>query len=97
MAEIRRYPVVRHLRGEPNAHVLRYRKGRLVADGQEITAEITRRDGQQKAHPTDGDQDGHYIVGEATRTEHRLINRGVHGGAQRSGGILTDEPNRLNE
>src|SRR5512133_3668273 len=33
MADIARYPLIRHLRDEPTAHVLRYRRGRLVADG----------------------------------------------------------------
>ncbi len=33
MAEIRRFPFVRHFRGEPSAHVLRYRRGKLVDDG----------------------------------------------------------------
>ncbi len=33
MAEIRRFPFVRHFRGEPSAHVLHYRRGKLVADG----------------------------------------------------------------
>ena len=36
MAEIRRYPFVRHLRGEPNAHVLRYRRGKVVASGRGV-------------------------------------------------------------
>jgi regulator of protease activity HflC (stomatin/prohibitin superfamily) len=33
MAEIRTYPGVRHLRAEPTAHVLRYRRGELHATG----------------------------------------------------------------
>lgn len=33
MADIARYPLIRHLRAEPTAHVLRYRRGRQVADG----------------------------------------------------------------
>jgi regulator of protease activity HflC (stomatin/prohibitin superfamily) len=33
MADIASYPLIRHLRAEPTAHVLRYRHGRLVADG----------------------------------------------------------------
>ncbi len=33
MAEIKTYPFVRHLRAEPTAHVLRYRKGSLVREG----------------------------------------------------------------
>ncbi len=33
MAEIRRFPLIRHFRGEPSAHVLHYRRGKLVADG----------------------------------------------------------------
>jgi SPFH domain / Band 7 family len=33
MAEISTYPLVRHFRAEPTAYVLRYRRGRLVADG----------------------------------------------------------------
>jgi len=31
MAEIRRYPILRHLRAEPSFHVLRFRRGKLVA------------------------------------------------------------------
>jgi regulator of protease activity HflC (stomatin/prohibitin superfamily) len=34
MAEIRRYPIVRHLRAEPSFHILRFRRGRLVASGR---------------------------------------------------------------
>jgi len=30
MSDIRRYPMLRHLRAEPTTHVLRYRKGRLL-------------------------------------------------------------------
>ncbi|MDQ3609297.1 MAG: SPFH domain-containing protein [Actinomycetota bacterium] len=33
MADIRTYPLVRHLRAEPTAHVLRFRKGHLVQEG----------------------------------------------------------------
>ncbi len=33
MADIRTYPLVRHLRAEPTAHVLRFRRGRLVQEG----------------------------------------------------------------
>jgi regulator of protease activity HflC (stomatin/prohibitin superfamily) len=33
MAEIATYPFVRHLRAEPTAHVLHYRRGALVRDG----------------------------------------------------------------
>lgn len=33
MAEIKTYPFVRHLRAEPTAQILRYRKGALVATG----------------------------------------------------------------
>jgi regulator of protease activity HflC (stomatin/prohibitin superfamily) len=34
MAEIKTYPGVRHLRAEPTAHVLRYRRGTLSASGR---------------------------------------------------------------
>lgn len=34
MAEIRRYPLVRHLRGDQSAQTLRYRRGRLVGRGR---------------------------------------------------------------
>jgi regulator of protease activity HflC (stomatin/prohibitin superfamily) len=37
MAEIRRYPFVRHLRAEPTSHVLRYRSGRLVQRGRGVS------------------------------------------------------------
>ena len=33
MAEITRFPIMRHLRAEPTAHALHYRKGRLVHSG----------------------------------------------------------------
>src|SRR5258708_31269783 len=33
MAEVKTYPVIRHLRAEPTAHVLRYRRGELRAAG----------------------------------------------------------------
>jgi regulator of protease activity HflC (stomatin/prohibitin superfamily) len=33
MAEIKTYPLVRHLRAEPTSHVLGYKKGELVRDG----------------------------------------------------------------
>lgn len=33
MADIRTFPLVRHLRAEPTAHVLRFRRGRLVQEG----------------------------------------------------------------
>jgi regulator of protease activity HflC (stomatin/prohibitin superfamily) len=33
VAEIRTYPLIRHFRAEPTAYVLRYRRGRLVAEG----------------------------------------------------------------
>lgn len=34
MAEIQRYPIVRHLRAEPSFHILRFRRGKLVASGR---------------------------------------------------------------
>ncbi len=34
MAEIQRYPFLRHLRAEPSSHVLRFRRGRQVAAGR---------------------------------------------------------------
>ncbi|MCP5059282.1 MAG: band 7 protein [bacterium] len=34
MAEIQRYPIVRHLRAEPSFQVLRFRRGKLVASGR---------------------------------------------------------------
>ncbi len=34
MAEITKYPFVRHYRGEPTFHALRYRNGRLVREGR---------------------------------------------------------------
>ena len=34
MAEIHRYPFLRHLRAEPSFHILRFRRGRLVASGR---------------------------------------------------------------
>ncbi|MEE9282367.1 MAG: SPFH domain-containing protein [Myxococcota bacterium] len=34
MAEIKRYPVLRHLRSEPSSHVLRYRRGKLTSSGR---------------------------------------------------------------
>jgi len=34
MAEIRRYPIVTHLRAEPSFHILRFRRGKLVASGR---------------------------------------------------------------
>ena len=37
MAEIRKLPLLRHLRGDPNAHILRYRRGRLVASGRGLS------------------------------------------------------------
>ena len=37
MAEIRPYPLVRHLRAEPTAHVLHYRRGRLARSAPGLT------------------------------------------------------------
>jgi regulator of protease activity HflC (stomatin/prohibitin superfamily) len=37
MAEIRKYPFVRHLRSEPTAHTLHYRHGRLVRSGRGLS------------------------------------------------------------
>jgi len=37
MAEIKRYPIVRHLRAEPNNHVLRFRKGKQTASGRGLS------------------------------------------------------------
>jgi regulator of protease activity HflC (stomatin/prohibitin superfamily) len=37
MAEIRKYPFVRHLRSEPTAHALHYRHGRLVRSGRGLS------------------------------------------------------------
>jgi hypothetical protein len=37
MAEVRTYPFIRHFRAEPTAEVLRYKRGRLVADGPGLT------------------------------------------------------------
>jgi regulator of protease activity HflC (stomatin/prohibitin superfamily) len=34
MAEIRKYPILRHLRAEPSFHILRFRRGKLVASGR---------------------------------------------------------------
>jgi regulator of protease activity HflC (stomatin/prohibitin superfamily) len=34
MAEIQRYPLIRHLRAEPSFHILRFRRGKLVASGR---------------------------------------------------------------
>jgi len=36
MAEIRAFPVFRHLRGDPSYHLLRYRGGRLIGSGRGI-------------------------------------------------------------
>lgn len=38
MSEIRRFPVVRHLRSEPSSYVMVYRSGNLVKKGQGLTA-----------------------------------------------------------
>lgn len=37
MAEVRRFPFARHLRGEPNAHILKYRAGRLTMSGRGLS------------------------------------------------------------
>jgi regulator of protease activity HflC (stomatin/prohibitin superfamily) len=37
MAEIRRFPLWRHLRGDPNFHILRYRRGQLRQSGPGIS------------------------------------------------------------
>ena len=37
MAEIKTYPFLRHLRAEPTAHVMRYRGGRIAAQGPGLT------------------------------------------------------------
>lgn len=37
MAEIRRFPAVRHFRAEPSSFVLRYRRGRLAQSGQGLS------------------------------------------------------------
>lgn len=34
MAEIRAYPVLRHFRGDPSMHILKFRRGRLRASGR---------------------------------------------------------------
>ena len=34
MADIKKYPFLRHLRAEPSAHVIRYRRGRQVTSGR---------------------------------------------------------------
>jgi regulator of protease activity HflC (stomatin/prohibitin superfamily) len=34
MAEIKRYPLIRHLRAEPSFHILRFRRGKRVASGR---------------------------------------------------------------
>lgn len=34
MAQIKRFPIIHHLRSEPIMHTLRYRRGRLVAEGR---------------------------------------------------------------
>ncbi len=34
---IKKYPLLRHLRSEPTAHVMRYRRGELVASGRGLT------------------------------------------------------------
>lgn len=37
MAEIRAYPLLRHLRSEPSAHILRYRRGGVVRSGRGLS------------------------------------------------------------
>ncbi len=37
MADIRRFPFIRHLRGESSSHLLKYRRGKLVLDGRGLT------------------------------------------------------------
>ena len=37
MAEIRKYPVLRHFRGDPSMHVLKFARGRLSASGRGLT------------------------------------------------------------
>ncbi len=37
MAEIRRYPLLRHLRGEPSVHVMRHTRGRLTKSGRGLS------------------------------------------------------------
>ena len=34
MAEIRRYPFIRHLRGEPSVHLIRHTRGRITKAGR---------------------------------------------------------------
>lgn len=37
MADIRKFPIFEHLRGNPSAHILRYRNGRLIRSGRGIS------------------------------------------------------------
>jgi regulator of protease activity HflC (stomatin/prohibitin superfamily) len=53
MAEVRTYPVVRHLRAEPTAEVLRYRRGKLVAEGPGLAFWFAPRSTQAAEVPLD--------------------------------------------
>ena len=53
MSEIKQYPVLTHLRSEPNVHVIRYRKGKCVASGKGLAFWFTRLGSSIAEIPTD--------------------------------------------
>lgn len=53
MSEIKQYPVLTHLRSEPNVHVIRYRKGKRVASGKGLAFWFTRLGSSIAEVPTD--------------------------------------------
>jgi regulator of protease activity HflC (stomatin/prohibitin superfamily) len=53
MAEIKQYPVLTHLRSEPNVHVIRYRKGKKAASGKGLAFWFTPLGSSIAEIPTD--------------------------------------------
>jgi regulator of protease activity HflC (stomatin/prohibitin superfamily) len=76
MAEIKTYPLIRHFRAEPTAHVLRYRRGQLVAEGPGLAFWFSPVSAQAAAIPRD-DQDLPFLFHARSSDFQELTVQGV--------------------
>jgi regulator of protease activity HflC (stomatin/prohibitin superfamily) len=76
MAQIRRYPILRHLRAEPSSHVLYYRGGRLVASGRGLAIWFHPLSAAIAEVPVD-DREQPFLFNARTRDFQEIIAQGT--------------------
>lgn len=106
MSEIRQHVVARHLRAEPTAHVLRYRKGRLVSSARgsafwfrplnAAIAEVPVDDREQSFHFTGRTADFQDVTVQGTITyrvtDPELAAQRIDFGVDLASGVYLEQP-----